>query len=258
MTFLSIVLLSIVEGITEFLPVSSTAHMGITSKIMGIPDSASLFTFIIAIQVGAIIAGLIFLLKKIKITKKVFTLAVVSFIPTGIIGLLAYPYIKIFLFNNILVIAFALLIGGIIILVVDKKDAEESLQDFTRVELSYKHAFLLGLVQTLAFIPGVSRSGSLIIGGRLLKYKRSSIVIFTFLLGLPTLMAATAYDLYKSQDILTKNLGLEILLGAVVSGIVAYAVCKWFLHYITNHTFKIFGWYRIIVGVVILAFIYFS
>lgn len=251
MSFFQILLLSFIEGITEFLPVSSTAHLFLGSKILDIPQTNSLSTFIIAIQIGAIIAGAIFILRTIKITKKVFTNAVIAFVPTAIIGFLVYPFVKNILFGNLPVIAGALLIGGIVILLVDKK-GDASPQENT--ELSYKNAFILGLVQTLAFIPGVSRSGALIIGGGLLKYSRQSIVIFTFLLGLPTLLAATIYDLYKSRDILTISLGYEIILGAVVSGIIAYVVARWFFKYITNHTFKIFGYYRIVLGLILLIF----
>lgn len=273
MTIFSIFILSIIEGIAEFLPVSSTAHMYIGSKILGLETTDSLSTFIIAIQVGAIIAGAIFILQKIKITKQVILQTITAFIPTAIIGFTVYPVIKHYLLGNMFVIGLALLIGGMVILLVDKKkeeyasplsdfsgprgsspDTEKSLNGFASDELSYKNAFILGIVQTLAFIPGVSRSGALIIGGRLMNYSRSSIVTFTFLLGLPTLAAATLYDLYKSRDILTTSLGIEIFIGAIISGIVAYIVAKWFLKYITNHTFKIFGWYRIVIGVIILLF----
>lgn len=271
MSFLTIILLSIVEGITEFLPISSTAHMSILSKIMNIPQTESLSAFIISIQVGALIAGAIFIMRSMKITKHIFICAIIAFIPTGLIGFLFYPFIKNVFLGNILIMALAILIGGIVILLVDKNapsqsnssgprvgspDTEELLQGSAIKELSYKNAFILGLVQTLAFIPGVSRSASLIIGGKLLKYDRPSIVIFTFLLGLPTLGAATIYYLYKTRDILTASLGYEILLGAIISGIVAYIVARWFLKYITNHSFKIFGWYRIALGFVILLILF--
>lgn len=251
MTILGVIILSIVEGLTEFIPVSSTAHMVFASRVLGMSETANLKTFIIAIQLGAFIAGSIFILQNIKLNKKIFLSALIAFIPTGLIGFFAYPYIKNFLIESIIIMASALFVGGILILLLDG-DIERG----DKTDLSYKDAFILGIVQTLAFIPGVSRSGALIIGGKLLKYKRTSIVIFTFLLGLPTLAAATAYDLYKSRDILTWTLGVDILLGAVISGIVAYIVCRWLLTYISNHSFKLFGWYRIILGVAILIGIY--
>lgn len=252
MSIFEIIIISIVEGITEFLPISSTAHMSIMSRVMNIPQTESLSAFIISIQVGALIAGAIFILRTMKITKHVFVCACIALVPTGIIGFLFYPFIKNVFLGNMLIMALAILIGGIIILLLDKKE-DVSLSK----ELTYKNAFILGLVQTLAFIPGVSRSGALIIGGKLLKYDRPSIVVFTFLLGLPTLGVATIYYLYKNHDILTMSLGYEIILGAVISGIVAYVFAKWFLKYVTNHTFKIFGWYRIILGLGLLAFLAF-
>ena len=278
MTLLNILIISIVEGITEFLPISSTAHMSITAKLLGLANTPALSSFMIAIQIGALFAGAIFILRKVKLTKLVFINTVIAFVPTAIIGFLVYPVIKHYLLGNIVVIGLALLIGGIVILLVDKKasplsnfsgprlpasevgvnspDTKISASDFANVnkELSYKNAFILGIVQALAFVPGVSRSGALIIGGRLLNYKREDIVIFTFLLGLPTLAAATLYDLYKSKSILSANLGFDILIGAIISGIVAYIVANWFLKYITNHTFKFFGWYRIVLGILLLIF----
>ncbi len=252
MSIFNIIIISIVEGITEFLPISSTAHMSIMARIMNIPQTESLSAFIISIQVGALIAGAIFILRTMKITKHIFICAFIALIPTGIIGFLFYPFIKSVFLGNMFIMALAILIGGIIILLLDKKE------DLSQPkELTYKNAFILGLVQTLAFIPGVSRSGALIIGGKLLKYDRPSIVVFTFLLGLPTLGVATIYYLYKTRDILTMSLGYEIILGAVISGVVAYIFAKWFLKYVTNHSFKIFGWYRIVLGLGLLVFLAF-
>ncbi len=253
MSLFTILVLSVVEGITEFLPISSTAHMSIVARIMDIPQTESLAAFIIAIQVGALIAGAIFILRSMKITKHIVLCSLIALVPTGIIGFLFYPFIKNVFLGNMLIMSLAIFLGGVVILLVDRKKEIVGIEN----ELTYTNAFILGLVQTLAFIPGVSRSGALIIGGKLLKYNRQSIVVFTFLLGLPTLGAATVYYLYKSRDILTMSLGYEIVLGAVISGIVAYVFAKWFLRYITTHTFKIFGWYRIVLGIILLAYFFF-
>ncbi len=253
MSIFHIFILGIVEGLTEFLPVSSTAHLYIGSNILGLPSTEDLTTFIIAIQVGALIAGAIFILKTVRVTKQVFTDSIIAFIPTAIIGFSVYPWVKNYLLGNMLIIGMALLIGGIIILIIDNKKHDGQLE-LVKTNLARKDAFIFGLMQTLAFIPGVSRSGALIIGGKLLKYSRESIVTFTFLLGLPTLAAATVYDLYKNKDTLSGALGGEILLGAIVSGIVAYIIARWFLKYITTHTFKIFGWYRILAGIIVILF----
>ena len=255
MSLFSVLVLSIVEGVTEFLPISSTAHMSIIARIMNIPQTESLSAFIISIQVGALIAGAIFILRSLKITKHIFICAIIAFIPTGLIGFLFYSFIKNVFLGNMLIMALAILVGGILILLVDKNAPSQSNSLGPR-ELTYKNAFILGFIQTLAFIPGVSRSGALIIGGKFLKYDRPSIVVFTFLLGLPTLGAATIYYLYKTRDILTKSLGYEIILGAIISGIVAYIFAKWFLRYVTNHSFKIFGWYRIVLGFGLLIFLF--
>lgn len=249
MSLASIAILGIVEGLTEFIPVSSTAHMILVSRFFDMANNVDFKSFIIAIQLGAFVAGAIFILRHITVTRKIFISAGLAFLPTAAVGIFAYPYVKKYLLESMPLIALALLVGGILILILDRGEAGPE-----KRELSYRDSLLLGIVQTLAFIPGISRSGALIIGGKLLKYQRSSIVLFTFLLGLPTLAAATAYDLYKSRDILTIGLGIDILLGAVISGIVAYIVCRWLLSYISNHSFQIFGWYRIILGAILLIF----
>lgn len=250
MSILHIIILGIVEGITEFLPISSTAHLFLSSQILGIPPTTGLNTFIIAIQLGAMVAGAIFILQTVRITKKVVVTACIAFIPTAIIGFSLYPFIKHILMGNTYIIGWALLIGGIVILILDKKEIENDTSILK--ELSYKDAFLFGLMQTLSFIPGVSRSGALIIGGKLLHYSRHRIVVFTFLLGLPTLFAATIYDLYQSRTLLTYSFGVEILIGMLCAGIVAYLVSGWLMRYISNHSFKLFGWYRIAFGLIIL------
>lgn len=270
MSILELIVLSIVQGVTEFLPISSTGHLYIFSNILKIENSLRLSTFIISIQIGAIIAGFLFLIKTIKITKDLIKKVFCAFLPTVILGFIFYDFVKNFLQGNLFIIAIALIVGGILILLVDKNapsrsissgprvssgDAEEILRDSAVKQLSYKDAFILGVVQALSFIPGVSRSGSIIIGGKLLNYNRKEIVVFTFLLGLPVMFSATVYDVYKTINLWDAKLLNDIILGIIVSGIVAYIVARWFLKYVTNNNFKIFGYYRIVVGILLLMFL---
>lgn len=253
MNFIHIIILSFVEGLTEFLPVSSTAHLYITSHILKIGNIQDIDTFIVSIQVGALFAGALIILKKNKITFDLVKKVSIALLPTMFIGFFLYRIVKQYLLGNLFIMALALAVGGIVIIILEKRG--ESKQYIEKTNLTNKDALLLGLVQSLAFIPGVSRSGALIIGGRLLNYKRHDIANFTFLLGLPTLFLASAYDIYKNKDAITASLGFDIVLGAVMSGIVAYVGIKWFLNYIQNHDFKIFGYYRIIAGIIVLLFL---
>jgi undecaprenyl-diphosphatase len=255
MTIFQSIILGVTEGLTEFLPISSTGHMILVSQFMHITKSVTLDTFEIVVQLGAILAVVASYYKKlfnIEMIKKL----IVAFIPTGIVGIVVYPYIK-YLLNgpkSAFIVATMLVLGGVIILLVERKykkdNHEERGNDITHI--SYKHAILLGLFQALAIIPGVSRSGAVIVGGLTQKLSRKVLVEFSFLLAVPTMFVATAYTILRKHNELSLDSVAPIITGTVIAFIVAFAVIRLALAYIRKHSFEIFGWYRIVVGIILL------
>lgn len=255
MTTLHAIILGIIEGLTEFLPISSTGHMILVSYVLDITKTATLVTFEIVVQLGAILAVVVSYPKKLFNIDTIKKL-IVAFIPTGIVGVLVYPYVGYLLTgpNSPTIVASMLIIGGVIILLVERKyekDTEEG-KIIEISEISYKNACILGLYQTLAIIPGVSRSGAMIVGGLLQRLSRKLLIEFTFLLAVPTMMIASLYTLLKKHNELSVDSILPIIIGTMISFVVALVVIRFALAYIRKHSFKIFGWYRIIIGVVLL------
>lgn len=254
MTTIHIIILGIVEGITEFLPISSTAHIDIFRVLFSIPADEFVKSFEITIQLGAIFAVIALYGKKILTSKKYILNLMIAFIPTGIIGFLLYKIIKSFLLGNTLLAGFTLLIGGIIIIFYERRSKKmDALEVGKSVDsLSVKELLILGTIQALAVVPGVSRSGAVIIGGRILGIPKVTITEFSFALAIPTMLAATAYDLLKSGFSFSLSEWGSIGLGFIVSFFVALVVIKWFLSYIKQHSFETFGWYRIVLGSIII------
>ena len=254
MTILHSIILGIIEGFTEFIPISSTAHLIIVSKLLSLPQTDYMKIFEISIQVGAIGAVLVTYFKKF-FSVELLTKLVVAFIPTGIAGLLLYPYLKVF-FQNTWIIVFTLGVGGILILIIEKWYAKKHQSQEPRESITYKDALLLGLFQAIAIVPGTSRSGATIVGGLLLGIKRSVLTEFTFFLAVPTMIIATLYSLYKSKDMLTNLDSITpIIIGIIVSFFVALVVIRYFLNYIRKHSFEVFGWYRIALALIIALWI---
>lgn len=262
MSILQTIILGIVEGITEFLPISSTAHIDIVRALFSIQSNDFIKSFEIIIQLGAILAVVALYARKVFSSWIYIRNLIIAFIPTGIIGFILYKLIKTFLLGNILIIAIALLLGGIIILIfengVEKGKTDDNLSGGDIGDMSIKQLIILGLAQALAVIPGVSRSGAVIIAGRSMKINRALITEFSFLLAVPTMLLAVIYDIYKSGLSFSGSQWGTITLGFIVSFVVALLVIKWFLAYIRKHDFKIFGWYRIILGVVLFLALYFN
>ncbi|MCF8054880.1 MAG: undecaprenyl-diphosphate phosphatase [Deltaproteobacteria bacterium] len=249
------IILGIVEGLTEFLPVSSTGHMILTAELLGMEHSNFLKTFEISIQLGAILAVVILywhiLTKNVAMLKKI----IIAFIPTGVLGFAFYGIVKEYLLGSSTVVLWALLGGGIALIVLEILLKKKEPSTMSLEEISYKQSLLIGLAQSLAMIPGVSRSAATIMGGLFLRIDREAVVVFSFLLAIPTMGAATAYDLFKGGFQITPQEFWFLAVGFVVSFIVAIAAIKFFLRFIRTHTFIPFGVYRIALFVVWVYFL---
>lgn len=252
MDFIHAVILGIAEGLTEFLPISSTGHMILLSNLIGLEQSDFLKTFEVAIQLGSILAVLVLFFKKLTHHFEIWLKLLAGFIPTGLLGLTLYPLIKNFF--QPAVVAYMLIFGGIVFLIIEYfYKPQHRIEHLSQI--SYKQAFFIGLFQSLAMIPGTSRSGSSIVGGLLLGLNRKCSAEFSFLLAIPTMFAATGYDLYKNFDLLNlQNLQL-LLVGGIVAFLTALAVIKVFLKFISAFGYGFFGIYRILLGGIFLLFI---
>lgn len=238
-------ILSIIEGLTEFIPVSSTAHILLASRALAIQPSAFIETVSICIQSGAIFAAIWYFWNTIWGNISLIPKIALAFIPTGIAGVLLYPLIKP-LFASPLVMALALILGGIGLIYI--KPVETNTDIHT---LSYKQAFLIGLAQIASFIPGVSRAGATLIGGTLLHIPRSHIVAFSFLLGIPTILGASVVELRHTETMSSYEWTL-IALGTFTAFVVARYTMQFFITLLTKKPLSWFGWYRIALGVLVL------
>jgi undecaprenyl-diphosphatase len=257
MDFIQAIILSIVEGVTEFLPVSSTGHLILASQLLGITQTEFTKTFEIFIQLGGILAVVVIYLKSIWQRKNIWKNIIVSFVPTAVIGLILYKFIKAFLLGNTLVVVYSLLIGGIILIIfeklVKKRVVVKEIED-----LNLKDSFLIGVAQSLSVIPGVSRSASTIVGAMLLGVSREVAVEYSFILAIPTMAAAVGLDLIKSDLHFSSNQFLILLTGFVGAFLTALIVIKWFIKFVKNNTFIPFGIYRIIIALIFWYILFFS
>ncbi len=253
--------MGIVEGLTEFLPVSSTGHLILTGSLLGLTDDKSK-VFDIAIQTGAILAVVIVYWQRLssavrgfgsnaRATRFVLNVAI-GFLPAAVIGFFVYKSIKAYLFNGP-VVAAAFIVGGLIIWWVEKRDDPAPPRIFDVDEMRPLDALKVGFVQCLGMIPGTSRSGATIIGGMLLGLSRKAATDFSFFLAIPTLIAAGGYSLFKERRLLSAADVPLFAVGFVVSFIAAWFCVRWLLRYISTHTFVPFAWYRIAFGIVVLA-----
>jgi undecaprenyl-diphosphatase len=244
----------VIEGITEFLPISSTAHMVLAAKVMGISQTEFVKSFEIVIQFGAILSVIALYWKRFLVDMESLKRILTAFIPTAILGFIFYKLIKTYLLSNENVIVWSLLLGGLILIVFENfhKEKDSALDDISR--LPYSKCIAIGIFQSLAMVPGVSRSAATIIGGLSLGLKRSTIVEFSFLLAVPTMLAASALDLLKSGSGFSASQFGVLAVGFFVSFVVAIASIRFFIGYIKKHTFIPFGVYRIIAALVFMAF----
>ena len=247
------IILAIIEGITEFLPVSSTGHMILASSLMKIHDDAFVKTFEIAIQLGAIGAIVMLYYKRFLAGLGIYLKLVAAFVPTAIVGFLAYKTIKTYLFNP-LVVSLALVAGGVILILIDKRVVARKSEYSDLGEISYGHAFGIGLAQCLSMIPGVSRAAATIIGGVFNGLDKKQAMEFSFLLAVPTMAAATAYDLLKTDAVFAAHELTLLAVGFAVAFLSAWLAVKVFLRIVKNHGFKYFGYYRIVIGILFLLY----
>ena len=252
--------MGVVEGLTEFLPISSTGHLILTGALLGMTDEKSK-VFDIAIQSGAILAVIIVYAQRLR--EAVFGLAssararrfvanvAIGFLPAGVIGFFLYKIIKSYLFNGP-VVAAAFIVGGFIIIWAENRQRDVLPRVFSVDDLSAADALKVGFVQCLGMIPGTSRSGATIIGGMLLGLSRKAATDFSFFLAIPTLVAAAGYSLWKERALLSAADLPMFSVGFVVSFLAAWACVRWLLRYVATHDFKPFAYYRIAFGLVVL------
>ncbi|WP_353137312.1 undecaprenyl-diphosphate phosphatase [Pseudopedobacter sp.] len=253
MNIIEAIILAIIEGLTEFLPVSSTGHMIIASSLMGIQSDEFVKLFTVAIQLGTILSVVVLYFKRFFQSFDFYFKLFVAFVPAVIFGLLFSDKIDALL-ESPLAVAISLVVGGVILLYADKWFNQGNI-DKTN-DISYPTAFKIGLYQCIAMIPGVSRSGASIIGGMAQKLTRKAAAEFSFFLAVPTMFGATVkklYDFFKQGSVLTSEEINILLIGNVVGFIVAIIAIKSFIGFVSKHGFKAFGIYRIIVGGIILA-----
>ncbi len=259
MDLLNSVFLGIVEGLTEFLPVSSTGHLILFGDVLGFNTNTSK-VFDVVIQLGAILAIVVLYWKvlisvllnwRMQQAQHFIRNVLLAFLPAAILGAFAHDAIKQYLFNS-WTVAMALVVGGVAILLIERNKPLATISGTE--QLSVRTSLLIGLFQCLAMVPGVSRSGATIMGALLCGVERKAAAEFSFFLAIPTMFAATLYDLYKARHDLSTDGMSQIAVGFVVSFIVALIVVRWLVKFIQTHGFQVFAYYRIAVGLLILAF----
>lgn len=254
MSILQAILIAIVEGLTEFLPVSSTGHMILASRLMGLHEDEFVKTYEIAIQLGAILAIIVMYLKRFFQGIEIYLKLFVAFLPTAVVGLLAYSYIKAYLFNPT-VVAVSLIVGGIVLIAIDRKVVSKESKTLDIAKIPYKNAFFIGLIQCLSMVPGTSRAAATIIGGVFNGLDKRQATEFSFLLAVPTMVAATGYDLLKTPVEFDQRAYLLLGIGMLVAFVSAWFAVKVFLKIVSTSGFRHFGYYRILIGLIFLFFL---
>lgn len=259
MAIIQTLILGIIEGITEFIPVSSTFHLIFSAKVLRLPDNSFLKLFEVFIQSGAILAVVVLYWRRYIKDKEFIKKILLAFVPTAILGAVLYKLIKNTFFESPILMVSVFIFVGILFLLFEflaKKKITRPEKDIG--QLSYWQAFLVGTLQAFSFLPGFSRAGAIILSMILLGFRRAEAAYFSFALAIPTMFAASFFDLIKtaSAQTITSYQYLLLAIGFIVSYIFAHLTIKWFISYLENHTLKIFGWYRIILGVVILILLF--
>jgi undecaprenyl-diphosphatase len=250
MSILDAIILSVIEGITEFLPISSTGHLVLTSFALSIPQTSFVKSFEILIQLGAILAVVSLYWRRLISGFEIWKRILIAFIPTAVVGITLYRVIKDILIGNPMITVIALFVGGIILILIEYfyKEKEHHISDVEKI--SYRQSFIIGIFQSLSIVPGVSRAAATIIGGLLTGAKRKAAVEFSFLLAIPTMFAATALDLKESNLAFTSEQILLIGVGLITSFIVALLAVKFLIKYVQHNNFIPFGVYRILLAII--------
>lgn len=258
MTIYQAIVLAIIEGLTEFLPVSSTGHMIMGSSAMGIASLPFVKTFTVAIQLGAILSVVVLYWKRFWQTLKFYWVLLVGFIPAAVIGFLFNDRID-SLLERVDVVEWMLIAGGIVLLFIDRLFAHTETTGDTSV--GYSQSLKIGFFQCIAMIPGISRSAATIIGGLTQGLHKKTAAEFSFFLAVPTMLAATGYKLLKFY-LGGNTFGQEeitlLAIGNVTAFIVAMVAIRYFIDFLTNHGFRVFGYYRIAAGIILLLLYYFG
>lgn len=248
-------ILGVVEGLTEYLPISSTGHLILTSRLLELEHTEFIKTFEICIQSGAILSVVVLYWKRLFVDTEVIKRVAAAFVPTALIGFILYKSIKKILLGNTDVVLWALLVGGVLLIVFEwlYKEKPTAVDDIT--QMTYKQAAMIGLCQSLAMIPGVSRSAATILGGLLQGLSRKMIVEFSFLLAVPTMFAATALDIIKNPPNFSEGQSLFLMVGFLSAFVVGILSIRFFLAYIRHNNFIIFGIYRIVIALILFNFL---
>jgi len=258
-TALHAIMLGFVEGITEFLPISSTGHMILAVHLFHITETDFVKSFQIIIQLGAILAVLVLYWKKLLLNAKIFKRVAVAFIPTAVIGLVFYKILKTYLLGSASVVLWSLALGGLFLIIFERMHKEKPVQAPSAVleleSITYKQAFIIGLFQSVAIIPGVSRSAATIVGGLFMGIARSTIVEFSFMLAVPTMAAATGLDLVKSGHSFTAHEYGLLALGFLSAFVFALLAVRFMIRFIKEHTFVPFGVYRICIAIALALYL---
>ncbi len=259
MNILQSVILGIVEGFTEFLPVSSTFHLIWTSTLLDLPQSEFVKLFEVFIQGGAILAVVYLYWHEILWDKELFKKLVISFIPTGLVGFVFYKLIKGAFFESTFTMIGIFILVGIVFLIIEyliEKKYVLIMRDIKN--MSYKEAFLIGLFQSFAVMPGVSRAGAVMVGMMTLGFRRDMAAKYSFVLAIPTILAASAFDLIQMKDVLVSNAAYwdELMVGFLVAMVSALFMVRWLIRYLQGNTLKIFGIYRVIAGIILLLILW--
>lgn len=255
MNVLQVILLGIVEGISEFLPVSSTFHLILTARLLKVAEGDFLKMFEVVIQGGAILSVVLLYRDRLRKDRDLLFKTAAAFLPTAVLGALLYKTVKAVFFEAYSAMILIFIAVGVVFLAFEILVRKGILKPTKALAtLTWRDAFLIGLFQAASFLPGVSRAGAVILTMMVLGYKRSDSAFFSFFLSIPTLLSAGLYDLYKSREVLLHSgANAAILaLGLTVSFIVAFFAVKWLISYLQRHTLSLFGWYRIAAGLAAL------